>query len=322
MIQLAEVLPPQPNALWKLCLQLGVTNVIASLPRSEDGSRLVWNLDSLTAMKQRFEDAGFTILAIEASPPMDKIRLGLPGREEEIEGVCELLTNMGKLGIPVWCWNWMAVMNWLRTSVDTPTRGGALVTAYNHAEMSQELTDAGVVTEERLWENFEYFMPRVVPVAERAGVKMALHPDDPPVSPIRGIGRIFRHPDAFQRAIDTVPSDCNGITFCQGCFAEMGVDIPAAIRRFGNQGKIHFVHFRDVRGTADNFMETFHDDGQTNMLEAMRTYREIGFDGPMRPDHVPTMEGDPNDQPGYTRLGRLFAIGYIKGLMEAVYEST
>jgi len=315
------MLPAQPNVLWKLCQQLGVTHAIAPLPRSEDGSRAVWDLDSLTAMKQRFEEAGFTVAAIEASPPMDKIRLGKPGRDEEIEGVCELLTNMGKVGIPVWCWNWMAVMNWLRTSVDTPTRGGALVTAYNHAQMSTELTEAGIVTEEQLWENFEYFMPRVVPVAEQAGVKMALHPDDPPVSPIRGVGRIFRHPDDFQRAIDTAPSDCNGITFCQGCFAEMGVDIPATIHRFGDQGKIHFVHFRDVRGTADNFMETFHDDGQTNMLEAMRTYREINFDGPMRPDHVPTMEGDPNDHPGYTRLGRLFAIGYIKGLMEAVYET-
>jgi mannonate dehydratase len=115
-----------------------------------------------------------------------------------------------------------------------------------------------------------------------------------------------------------VASPFNGITYCQGNFAAMDADIPATIRHFAALGAIHFVHFRDVRGSAARFEETFHDDGKTNMLEAMRAYFEVNFDGPMRPDHVPTMEGEPNDHPGYEAMGRLFALGYMKGLMEAV----
>jgi mannonate dehydratase len=115
-----------------------------------------------------------------------------------------------------------------------------------------------------------------------------------------------------------VPSEYNGITFCQGNFAAMGANIPETIRYFGERGKIHFVHFRDVRGTAAHFVETLHDDGQTNMVEAMRCYQEIGFQGPIRPDHVPTMEGDANDTPGYTTRGRLYAIGYMRGLIDSL----
>ena len=110
----------------------------------------------------------------------------------------------------------------------------------------------------------------------------------------------------------------NGMTFCQGCFATMGEDIPAAIRHFGRMGKIDFVHFRDVQGDRTNFHETFHDDGKTDMYEAMRCYYEVGFDGIARPDHVPTMVGEDDAMPSYGLQGNLFAVGYIKGLMEAV----
>jgi mannonate dehydratase len=111
----------------------------------------------------------------------------------------------------------------------------------------------------------------------------------------------------------------NGITLCQGNFALMTNDLPSVIRHFGQQGKIFFVHLRDVRGTPEKFVETFHDDGQTDMLACLHAYRDIGFEGVARPDHVPTMEGDSNDHAGYSSIGRLFAIGYLKGLREAVY---
>jgi mannonate dehydratase len=252
---------------------------------------------------------------------MDGIRLGLPDRDAEIEDICEFLTAMGAAGIPVWCYNFMAVFGWLRTSFTIPTRGGALVSGYDHTLMERApLTEAGPVSEERLWENYGYFLERVVPVAERAGVKLALHPDDPPISPIRGVARIFRSVDALKRAVEMVPSDYHGITLCQGTVSTMGADVPATIRYFGERGKIHFAHFRDVWGTATCFVETFHDDGQTDMLEAMRCYRDVGFDGPMRPDHVPTMAGDLNDTPGYTTRGRLYAVGYMRGLIEAVQD--
>ena len=127
----------------------------------------------------------------------------------------------------------------------------------------------------------------------------------------------MRSVDTMQRAIDLVPNPYNGITFCQGNFAAMGTDVPAAIRHFGTQDKIFFVHFRDVRGTASRFVETFQDDGPTDMAAALRAYYEVGFSGPVRPDHVPTMAGEPNTQPGLMPRGRLFAIGYIKGLIDA-----
>jgi mannonate dehydratase len=216
----------------------------------------------------------------------------------------------------------MTVFNWMRTSMTIPTRGGALVTGYDHELMAKApLTEAGEVTEQQLWDGLKYFMDAVVPVAEEAGVLLALHPDDPPISPIRGVGRILTSPDNIRRAIDLRPSPNNGVTFCQGSFATMNADIPQEIRAFAERGAIHFVHFRDVRGNPAKFAETFHDDGQTNMWEAMKTYHEVGFRGPLRPDHVPTMEGEKNLSPGYDVLGRLFAVGYIKGLVEGVEKT-
>ncbi len=121
-----------------------------------------------------------------------------------------------------------------------------------------------------MWDNLQYFLEKIIPVAERAGVKLAMHPDDPPLSPIRGLGRIMRSVENFQRLIDLVPSPVNGITLCQGNFALMTDDLPGVIRQFGKQGKIFFVHLRDVRGTPEKFEETFHDDGQTDLLACLQ----------------------------------------------------
>lgn len=320
MIEIAEMLPSQPTPLWKLARQAGVRHAVGGLPGEEGGPERPWDYAPLMRLKTRFEDAGFELAVIESSPPMNKIRLGLPGRDEEIEWFCTLLRNMGALHIPVICYNFMAVFGWMRTSTAVPWRGGALVTGYDHGVMRDApLTEYGIVPEERLWENFAYFLKHVLPVAEKAGVKLALHPDDPPLSPLRGIGRIMRTVENFQRVLDMAESEYNGLTMCQGNFTLMTEDLPAVIRHFGKQGRIHFVHFRDVRGTPDNFLETFHEEGKTDMLACMRVYKEIGFEGVLRPDHVPTLEGDSNDNFCYSSTGRLLAIGYITGLREAVY---
>ena len=201
------------------------------------------------------------------------------------------------------------------------SRGGALVTGFDKelAQKAPDFREYGEVTEERLWDNLKYFLEIIVPVAEKSNVRLAMHPDDPPVSPIRGMGRIMRSIENYQRLIDLVPSPVNGIGLCQGNFTLMTDDLPGVIRHFGKQNKIFFVHFRDVRGTIEKFEEAFHDDGKTDMVACMEAYREVGYDGVCRPDHVPTMEGDNNEIPAYSSIGRLFAVGYLKGLQEAVY---
>ncbi len=316
-MQLAEFLPSQPNRLWALTRQMGLTHAVGPLPW-ETKIGQPWDLMPLIHMKQRFADYGLTLSVIESLPPMNHIKLGTSGREEELEGMKRFITNMGAARIPVLCYNFMAQFNWFRTSTTTRSRGGALVSSYDHAMMQDApLTEAGHVTEEQLWHNLKLFLKEIVPVAEKARVRLALHPDDPPITPIRGVSRILVNSDALQQAIDLVPSEFSGITLCQGTLATAGDDIPTAIRRFARTNKLFFVHFRDVRGTAEKFEETFHDDGKTDMLDAMKTYYEEGYTGPARPDHVPTMEGESNDQPGYELLGRLYGVGYIKGLMEA-----
>jgi mannonate dehydratase len=322
MIEIAEFLPPTPSPLWKLAKQAGVDWAVGGLPFDErlNGADAPWDYLPLLRMKQGYENGGFKLAVIEARPPLNNAKRGLPGRDEEIATVCALLENMGRLGIPAWCYEWMVDFNWLRTSTSTPSRGGSVVTSFDSALLRDAPpTDLGPISEDELWQNLEYFLRKVLPVAERANVKLAMHPDDPPLSPIRGVGRIMRSVENFQRLLDLAPSPMNGVTLCQGNFTLMTDDLPGAIRQFGRQGKIFFVHFRDVRGTPEHFEETWHDAGKTDMLACLKAYKEIGFEGVLRPDHVPTVEGDSNANAGYSSFGRLYAIGYIRGLRQAVY---
>jgi mannonate dehydratase len=218
----------------------------------------------------------------------------------------------------------MPLISWARTEKDRPDRGNALVSAFDieNVQNDEPITEYGELSHAKMWDNLEYFLKAVVPEAEKSGVKLALHPDDPPIDGIRGILRIMTSVDAFSKLLELYPSSSNGLTFCQGSFASMGgpgedVDIPAAIEFFGKKNAIHFVHFRDVRENKYNFQETFHDDGKTDMYRAMKAYYKIGFKGPIRPDHVPTMHLDSNEHAGYSTWGALFAIGYMRGLVES-----
>jgi mannonate dehydratase len=337
-IKLSEMLSPRPEPMWELIKQCGVTDVVALLNGAEQDLRMFasvgkdgprgtaaadepWSEEAIRRDRDLFAEHGFKVVAIEDTAPMDDVRLGLPGRDEQIENVITQIRAMGRLGIPTLCYNWMAISSWGRTSVDLVGRGGALVTGYRAADADAmpPRAEPGAVTEDQLWDALQYFLDAVIPVAEEAGVRLGMHPDDPPRERDRNVPRIMRSPGAYRRLMSMRPSPSNGITFCQGNWALMGEDLPTLIREFGGKDQIAFVHFRDIRGTCDDFVETFHDEGQTDLPECMRAYSEVDFSGPMRPDHVPTMHGESNERPAYGTLGRLFALGYIRGLEQTVF---
>ncbi len=319
-MKLALMLDMQNKERWILARQIGVNHAIVPASRTLTRVKRDRYLDTLAKMKATYEASGLTIAGVESHPvAAEKIKLGLPGRDEEIANYCAVIEALGKVGIPMCCYNFMAGIGWYRTKVDVAERGGALASEFdNRIAKKQGLTRWGKISEEKIWDNLTYFLKKIIPVAEKAGVKMALHPDDPPISPLRGIGRILTSAEAFRRVLQIVPSPVNGIAFCQANFVLMGEDIKSLIREFGRQEKIFFVHFRDVRGTGERFRETFHDNGPTDMAEMLKLYHEAGFDGPIRPDHAPTLGGESNISPGYAMQGKVFAIGYMKGIAQAL----
>jgi mannonate dehydratase len=296
----------------------GIDTRMAGVPNANP-----WDYEAVLAVKNAWDKAGLKLEVIEGPPSLsEKTKLGLEGRDEEISNFITFMKSLSKAGVDTVCYNWMPVISWARTTTDRPGRGGALVTAFDYEDIKDlSPTKYGEVSKESLWKNLEYFLKAVVPEAEKYKIKLAMHPDDPQVDSIRGISRIMTTADAFRRMAAICPSPYNGITMCQGNFSLMGEDIPTLVKEFGAKNLIHFVHFRNVRGGKMNFVETFHDEGQIDMYAAMKAYIGIGFRGPLRPDHVPTMAGDSNDHPGYSALGSLYAAGYIRGLIEAIAKN-
>ncbi|MGC9451719.1 MAG: mannonate dehydratase [Oceanipulchritudo sp.] len=303
--------------LARLMRQLGVEAGVLRCPESADGTRT--DEKTLRRLKQAFAGEGVSIQVIEPVPNdiHEPIKQGLPGRDAAIERLHDLIRTMGRLDISTLCYNFMARYGWTRNNTEYPARGGARVSSFDRSQLPPEPAEPDL-TEEQLWENYRYFLRAVLPVAEEAGVTLALHPDDPPVSPLRGVGRIFTSIAAFDRALAMSGSPFHAVTFCQGTFRLMGQPLPDLIRHFGM--RIAYVHVRDTKGVPERFHECFHDDGPTDMVEVFETYRKIGYDGYYRPDHVPTLEGESNERPGYARLGRLFAVGYLRGIQTGIEQ--
>lgn len=319
-IQLTELFRPEDERKIRLAAQVGVRHAIVDVQPSLKSVPRGQYPDVLATIKSQFGNAGMTWVGVESHPvPAEKIKLGVAGRDEEIENYIAAIRALADSGVSLVCYNWMAGVGWYRTKVDGLGRGGALISEFDAATAEKQgLTEWGEVGQEKIWSNLEYFLKTVIPVAEHAGVKMALHPDDPPLSPLRGIGRILTSAEHYRHILKMVPSPVNGITFCQANFRLMGEDIAALAREWCGQKKIFFVHLRDVEGTSERFRETFHDEGPVDLAQMLRIYHEAGFEGPIRPDHAPTLEGEGNDRPGYAMAGKLFAFGYMKGAMDAL----
>lgn len=311
----------KPDEKWALAKQMGVDYAIAKLAPDLTGDLPPWDKASLKRSRDTFESHGLQLIGFEGDQfDMTRIKLGLDGRDEDLKKYNTMLENMGEAGIHLLCYNFMAT-GWFRTAKSIPERGGALVTGFgSDAAARLPLTQYGEVGAGRIWDNYAYFLEKVLPVAEKAGVKMAMHPDDPPVPVLQGIARIFINADATRKALALSDSPAHGITFCQGTYVTMREDVIGLISEWKN--RIQFVHIRDVAGVPTDFKETFHDNGPTDMAAVFRTYRDMGIDVPVRSDHVPTMFGEGNEHAGYGMKGNLFGIGYIKGLMDALNIST
>ena len=316
-IKICLVWGDQDPHLVKLSEQIGVTHAIASTAHIL--SRVPRNqyVGEVAKLKAQYEEGGLAIAGIESHPvPAEKIKLGLPGRDEEIENYIAAIEAIGRAGIPMVCYDFMAGIDWYRSNLHYPGRGGCMTMSFDiHDADKQGLTRWGRIGEDQMWQNIEYFLKAVIPVAERSGVQMALHPDDPPVPELRGIARIVTSAANYRRIMNLVPSPVNGVTFEQSVLYLMGENLKALAQEWCRQKKVFYIHARNLKGTRDDFVETFQDDGAIDFGEMFQTYYDNGFRGPLRPDHDPILDGETNTHPGYGVLGKIFAVGYIKGVM-------
>jgi mannonate dehydratase len=298
------------NLQW--AAQVGVSDIVLTFPGLDRAA--------FTSARKMVEAQGMKLTHLERKVPHLKMVHHLPGWEQQTEDFKTLIRLMAEQEMNVLCYNWMPDEDWQRTSSEVPERGGSRVTEFNLANVGRNVTDADgkppqPTPASRLWENLERFLHAVLPVAEDAGIRLALHPDDPPLPSLLGQERIIHSNAALRRVVELAPSPSNGICYCVGSLHPAGEDVIAGIRDLGKH--IVFVHARNVRGTAEHFVETWHDNGEIDMPAVIRAFREINFQGTLRPDHAPSMAGETNQTPGYEMLGRLFAAGYLRGLMQA-----
>lgn len=316
----AQVTPEPTEDDLKLLRQMGVEYVV--LWTGGDKA----SYEYYFSRRQLFEAAGLKIYGFGNSSVhnQEAITLNLPGRDAKIEEYKNHLRNLGKAGIPYTTYAHMA--NGIWSTEREFTRGGASARAFDIAkaekghwaqqEFTAPLTHGRKYTEDEIWENFTYFIRQVAPVAEEAGVRIGIHPDDPPVPELGGIPRcIFSSFEGYRRALEIADSPNVGMCLCVGCWLEggnlMGKDVFETIRYFAERKKLFKIHFRNVDQPLPHFVETFIDDGYMKMYHVMKVMREVNFDGVLIADHIPMMG---NDQ----RLGTAFTIGYIKALVERV----
>src|SRR5580658_135046 len=307
---------------------LGVNHICSTLPAARMDEN--WSAASLGRLRERVESFGIRLEMVplplssayitKAENP--NIMLGKsPERDREIETIQQMIRNAARAGIPELKYN-MSILGVVRSGTTTG-RGGAKLSTFVYADAKQDppLTEAGPVSEDQAWERITYFLERVIPVAEEHHVRMACHPHDPGMprdQGFRGVHRVLGNVDGLKKFISIKESPYHGLNFCQGTVSEMLKDpneeIHDVIRYFGVRKKIFNVHFRNIKGGFLNFRETFPDDGDVNMIRAIRTYKEVGYDGMLMPDHVPKIDGDDSGKQAFA-----FAFGYIQALIQMAY---
>jgi len=305
---------------------LGVDCVAIDLPDDQradaaiDLSTLASAAAFFTKAKATVEANGMELRTVLATSGFDEIKRGTPGRDRKIAFLQNAVQAMGAAGIPILAYNFKLLNSKLLRSAPTQGRGGATYISFDYeAYLKKPATPVSPpVSEEKMWDNITYFLKAMVPVAEKSGVRLALHPDDPPVPhgipPLAGAAHIASSFDQYHRIFDMVPSRSNGMLFCQGCVTEMqGVNVYDAIRHMGSIDKIVMVHFRNVHGSFPRFQETFVDNGDVDMYRAMQAYRDVGFKGPFSLDHSPLF-------PGAQIANQAFVIGYLRALIQTVYR--
>ncbi|WP_123043314.1 mannonate dehydratase [Cohnella candidum] len=317
----------------------GIVSAVYDVPVGEE-----WPYGKIAGLRDRVEAEGLKLSVIESVPVHEDIKLGLPTRDRYIDNYCRTLKNIGKAGIPVVCYNFMPILDWTRSGLDFEWEDGSTSLIYEEASVvrmnprSGDLALPGwdtsyskdeigrlfrayeSVDEEKLWENLAYFIERIIPAAEEAGVRMAIHPDDPPW-PIFGLPRIMTNARNFERFLTLSDSPAHGICLCSGSLgADPANDVAEMVRTFGSQGRIHFAHLRNVRIDGEkDFKETAHlsSAGSLDMGAIVAALYAVGFDGPFRPDHGRMIWGEIG-RPGYGLYDRALGAVYLNGLWEGI----
>ena len=315
----------------------GIVSAIYDVPVGE-----VWPMEKLQTLRKRIEDAGLKFEVVESVPVHEDIKLGKPSRVRLIANFQQNIRNCAAAGVKVICYNFMPVFDWTRTEMARQLPDGSFTLAFDAQAVARIDPEMGIalpgwdasykaealkslldeyrsVSEEILWGNLEYFLKAIIPVAEAAGIRMAMHPDDPP-RPIFGLPRIVKNRDDLARLVKIVDSPANGLTLCSGSLgADPGNDIEALVREFGGMGRIHFGHLRNVKIEPDgSFYESTHrsSDGSLDMAAIVKAYHDVGFDGYVRPDHGRMIWGE-TGKPGYGLYDRALGAVYLNGLWEA-----
>ena len=275
----------------RLASQMGCSGVVVPTPAAWSG-RDRWDADDIARLRDRIEGFGLRLEALQNTPPsfLDPFRLATPEADRALEAYRATVRAVGKAGVPILGYNWRP--NQLYRTGHVEGRGGARFTAFDVADSSRPLSHGREYLADELWASFDRFAREILPVAADAGVRLALHPDDPPGIPIGGVARIISSLEGYERARGLAQgSPAWSLLFCLGCWSEIGGNDYAlhALETYASRGEIAYVHFRNVRGTVPNYIEEFVDTGDVDMVKALRIYHKNGFDGVLIPDHAPEM---------------------------------